>query len=102
MRNKTSWKYFVSVQLLTVLLVRSVGAQNLTQHVDPFIGTDCGGTYPGAALPFGMVQWGPDTTVHNSYGGSYHWPDSLIMDFSITHLSGAGCNNKGDIPFLPV
>ena len=44
--------------------------QNLTQYVNPFIGTaragnrgDSGDTFPGATYPNGMVQWSPDTTT---------------------------------------
>ena len=69
----------------------------LTQYVDPMIGTASGGTFPGAARPFGMVQMGPDTTDHR-----YFWHDDTIADFSTTHMSGAGCNNKGDVQFMPV
>ena len=50
---------------------------NLTQFVNPFIGTDDsnspnpvpggagGSTYPGPVLPFGMVQLSPDTDVRD-------------------------------------
>ena len=32
-------------------------ADDYTQYVNPFIGTDfTGNTYPGAQVPFGMVQ----------------------------------------------
>ena len=66
--------------------------------VDPFIGTAGGGnTFPGATLPFGMIQWSPDT-------GSDAWYDygkRSIYGFSLTHISGAGCPLYGDIPVLP-
>src|SRR5436305_4052784 len=70
---------------------------NLTQFVNPIIGTDTGGTNPGAALPFGMVQMSPDSLDHR-----YFYPDPTISDFSVTHMSGAGCNNKGDVQFMPI
>ena len=70
---------------------------NLTQYVDTLIGTAAGGTFPGAATPFGMVQIGPDTPDHR-----YYYPDDTIADFSTTHMSGAGCNNKGDVQFMPI
>ena len=76
--------------------VADAAAVNLTQYVDPLIGTDIGATTPAAATPFGMVQIGPDTPDHG-----YHYPDRTIADFSATHMSGAGCNNKGDVQFLP-
>jgi predicted alpha-1,2-mannosidase len=76
--------------------------------VDPFVGTGSGGavvgdvdTFPGAALPFGMVQFSPDTTSRPA-GGGYSYADNAISGFSLTHLSGAGCAVAGDIPFLPL
>src|SRR5438045_9640464 len=59
---------------------------DLAQYVNPFVGTDNdGNTFPGATVPFGMVQWSPDTTAN----GFYHYRDSKIRGFSLTHLSGA-------------
>ncbi|HEV2214107.1 MAG TPA: GH92 family glycosyl hydrolase [Terracidiphilus sp.] len=66
--------------------------------VQPIIGTEGGGnTFPGAALPFGMVQWSPDTNADAWY---YHKQDRLY-GFSLTHLSGAGCPLYGDFGLLP-
>ncbi len=78
-------------------------------HVHVFAGTRPGpGTFggghdfPGAALPFGMVQWSPDTTPADRNGrGGYDYRDSHVKGFSLTHLSGAGCALYGDFPFLP-
>jgi predicted alpha-1,2-mannosidase len=74
---------------------------DLTQDVNPFVGTDGGGaTFPGADAPFGMVQWSPDT---NSWSpGGYAYGNSTIKGFSLTHLSGTGCLIYQDIPFMPV
>lgn len=58
-----------------------------------------GETFPGATVPFGMVQWSPDT-VKFAYSG-YAYDDQRIRGFSLTHLSGAGCSQYGDLPFLP-
>ena len=81
--------------------------------VNPFVGTDAsaanfgtgggaGNTYPGATVPFGMVQWSPDTLQDDvSYVGGYAWNDKRIRGFGLTHLSGAGCALYGDLPFLP-
>ncbi|MBN2183757.1 MAG: GH92 family glycosyl hydrolase [Candidatus Krumholzibacteriota bacterium] len=68
------------------------------------IGTDGHGhTYPGATLPFGMVQLSPDTRLTGWDGCSaYHYSDSLIYGFSHTHLSGTGCSDYGDILLMPV
>jgi putative alpha-1,2-mannosidase len=69
--------------------------------VNPFIGTSDGGnTFPGADAPFGMVQWSPDTTSRPP-GGGYYYGDSAITGFSLTHLSGPGCDAAGDVPILP-
>ncbi|MCK4991170.1 MAG: glycoside hydrolase family 92 protein, partial [Bacteroidales bacterium] len=58
--------------------------QDLTKYVDPFIGTGGHGhTYPGATVPFGMVQISPDTRMENWDGSSgYHYSDNTIMGFS--------------------
>lgn len=77
---------------------------SLTDYVDPFIGTGGHGhTYPGASMPFGMVQLSPDTRLEGWDGCSgYHYSDTLIFGFSHTHLSGTGCSDYGDILFMPV
>jgi predicted alpha-1,2-mannosidase len=66
--------------------------------VNPIIGTDGdGNTFPGATLPFGMIQWSPDTNTNALY---YHH-DKQITGFSLTHISGAGCSLYGDFAVLP-
>src|SRR3954468_5379363 len=88
---------------------------NLTHYVNPFIGTansplpdylggnGSGNTYPGATLPFGMIQWSPDT--EKGFGkderSSYLYADTAIRGFSLTHLSGPGCPVFGDVPIMP-
>lgn len=83
-----------------------------TTLVDPFVGTapgapdfhtggGAGNTFPGAARPFGMVQWSPDTTPAASMSGGYGWNDSTITGFSVRHLSGPGCAVYGDVPIMP-
>ncbi|MGV9251202.1 GH92 family glycosyl hydrolase [Streptomyces sp. NPDC003697] len=70
----------------------------LTDLVNPFIGTENeGNTYPGAAVPFGMVQFSPDTG-HNT---GYDHTQNHIRGFSLVHLSGVGCGLGGDLPVLP-
>ncbi|MEU3738132.1 GH92 family glycosyl hydrolase [Streptomyces sp. NPDC032198] len=70
----------------------------LTDLVNPFIGTENeGNTYPGAAVPFGMVQFSPDTGHNTGYDHS----DTHIRGFSTVHLSGVGCGLGGDLPVLP-
>lgn len=74
-----------------------------TRYVDPFIGTGGHGhTYPGAVVPFGMVQASPDTRLSGWDGCSgYHYSDSVLYGFSHTHLSGTGASDYGDILFMP-
>ena len=76
---------------------------NLTNYVNPFIGTGGHGhTYPGATLPFGMMQLSPDTRLDGWDGCSgYHYSDSYIYGFSHTHLSGTGVSDYGDILLMP-
>lgn len=70
----------------------------LTDLVNPFIGTQNeGNTYPGAAVPFGMVQFSPDTGHNTGYDHS----QNHIRGFSLVHLSGVGCGLGGDLPVLP-
>ena len=73
--------------------------------VDPFIGTGGHGhTFPGATVPFGMVQLSPDTRNDASWDGcgGYHYDDTLIYGFSHTHLSGTGVSDYGDILIQPI
>ncbi len=58
-----------------------------------------GDTFPGADVPFGMVQWSPDTV--NYVPGGYWYNDNRLRGFSLTHLNGAGCGVYSDIPFMP-
>ncbi|HET8551342.1 MAG TPA: GH92 family glycosyl hydrolase [Gammaproteobacteria bacterium] len=76
--------------------------------VNVFIGTGNGGkvtgnidTFPGAAMPFGMLSWSP-TTKSRPAGGDYFYPDSSIGGFSLTHISGPGCSAAGEVPILPM
>ncbi|HET6645726.1 MAG TPA: GH92 family glycosyl hydrolase [Pyrinomonadaceae bacterium] len=72
-------------------------------YVDPFIGTaGHGHTFPGATVPFGMVQLSPDTRLTGWDGCSgYHYSDDVIYGFSHTHLSGTGISDYGDILLMP-
>ena len=104
-----------SVKLILLLLVLVFGCTkepksrtnnsgtDYTKYVDPFIGTGGHGhTFPGAMVPFGMVQLSPDTRMENWDGSSgYHYSDKTIMGFSHTHLSGTGAPEFCDILFMP-
>ncbi|HRV53728.1 MAG TPA: glycoside hydrolase family 92 protein, partial [Bacteroidia bacterium] len=88
-----------------LFLIQISYAQNFTQYVNPFIGTGGHGhTFPGAAVPFGMVQLSPDTRIDGSWDGcsGYHYSDSVLYGFSHTHLSGTGVSDYGDILLLPL
>lgn len=78
--------------------------KNILEYVDPFIGTGGHGhTYPGATMPFGMVQLSPDTRLTGWDGCSgYHYSDDTIYGFTHTHLSGTGVSDYGDILLMPV
>ena len=91
------------------LIAQTATGAGLADHVQVFAGTrpghdtfGGGHNFPGAAAPFGMVQWSPDTTPADRNGrAGYDYRDSHIKGFSLTHLSGAGCSLYGDFPFMP-
>lgn len=87
--------------IIQILIITSGFAQkNYAQYVNRFIGTGGnGGIVPVAAMPFGMVQLGPDT---RTYSSGYHYNDKNILGFSHIHKSGAGCSDFLDILFLPL
>ncbi|HEY4149086.1 MAG TPA: GH92 family glycosyl hydrolase [Chitinophagaceae bacterium] len=102
--------------LFILLSPLSVFAQqkNLVQYVNPMIGTQrMGHTFPGATVPFGMVQLSPDTdTIPYEKGGKYNpdvykycagyqYDDSTIVGFSHTHFSGTGHSDLGDFLIMP-
>jgi predicted alpha-1,2-mannosidase len=64
--------------------------------------TGGGNTFPGADVPFGEVQWSPDTMPDNNAGGGYSYGDSELWGYSLTHISGPGCGAAGDVPILPM
>ncbi len=78
------------------------------EAVDPFIGTGGEGhTYPGATVPFGMIQLSPDTRIQprtQGYGwaAGYRYDDSTIVGFSHTHFSGSGHSDLGDVLLMPI
>ncbi|HKI69105.1 MAG TPA: glycoside hydrolase family 92 protein, partial [Verrucomicrobiae bacterium] len=96
-------------KFLTVLIglgLFGIRAWALPQPVDeplPLVGTDAHGhAYPGATVPFGMVQLSPDTRIKTWDGCSgYHYSDSTILGFSHTHLSGTGASCLGDVMLMP-
>ena len=83
-------------------------------YVNPFIGTQrMGHVFPGATVPFGMVQLSPDTDTlqyavdgkYNpdvyKYCAGYQYDDKTIVGFSHTHFSGTGHSDLGDFLIMP-
>ncbi|RAR71344.1 GH92 family glycosyl hydrolase [Flavobacterium aciduliphilum] len=92
------------VALVFFFIVTFSFSQNFSHYVNPIIGTSGHGhTYPGATVPFGMVQLSPDTRIDGSWDGcsGYHYDDKIIYGFSHTHLNGTGCSDFGDIMLMP-
>jgi predicted alpha-1,2-mannosidase len=117
----SSIRYFIQFVLTAMLLSSSLEAgepeaRDYSSYVDPMIGTHkMGHTFPGATVPFGMVQLSPDTRhlmmydaedryvreVY-SYCSGYQYADSTIVGFSHTHFSGTGHSDLGDISLMPI
>lgn len=78
--------------------------ERLTDFVNPFIGTDEDGhTFPGAIVPFGMVQLSPDNGDHGyNWCSGYHYSSDKIMGFSHTHYSGTGAESLCDVSVMPL
>ena len=101
----------------TPVFLRAQSNQSLKKpfdYVNPFVGTqEMGHTFPGACVPFGMVQLSPDTDtipyatngVYNKevyrYCAGYQYTDKTIVGFSHTHLSGTGHSDLGDFLIMP-
>lgn len=101
-------KYLISLAIFCCF-VSFTCAQELTRWVDPFIGTGAvesslsGNNYPGATVPFGMVQLSPDTREAPDWAqaSGYDYNDSTIYGFSHTRLSGTGASDFIDILLFP-
>lgn len=93
----------LSTSLVLLLLSTGVFSQSHNQYVDPFIGTSANGhTFPGATVPFGMVQLSPETGNFGwNYCSGYRYEDTTITGFAHTHLSGTGGVDLGDVLFFP-
>ena len=94
-----NYRLITAILLCTALTVRA----QLTQYVNPFVGTDgYGNVYPGAQTPFGGIQISPDTDEHfYDCASGYKWNRNSIQGFSLTHLSGTGIPDMGDFLFMP-
>jgi predicted alpha-1,2-mannosidase len=113
-----------AVAAFAAAVPEAAAAHSLAAYVNPFVGTkgaarnhSPGNTFPGATVPFGMVQWSPDTerltrkaavrlaaAQAPQTGGpkfGYDYGSRTLQGLSLTHMSGAGCPQYGDFPFLP-
>lgn len=99
----------INISALSILVFQTIfsvvmaqeGEKDYTPYVDPFIGADGGGyTFPGPALPSGMVKVGPDCNELTENAG---WDArGNIVGFSHTHINGSGGGCKyGNILFMP-
>ena len=97
--DKTAGIVGIVLFLLSTACLRAGPAD----HVKPLIGTDGHGhVFPGATLPFGMMQLSPDTRDDTWDGCSgYHYSDTSILGFSHNHLSGTGCGDLGNVLLMP-
>jgi predicted alpha-1,2-mannosidase len=84
------------------------GEADPAAYVNPMIGTGNGGAevgsvneFPGPDAPFGMIQWGPNTTVPSDVPWGYYYPESTLTGFSLTRLGGVGCTIFQDFEFQP-
>ena len=107
LKKVKNYSFILTVFLFLGFLLYSCSGdpdqKDYTAFADPSIGTGGHGhTYPGAAMPFGMVQLSPDTREENWDGSSgYHYSDPTIMGFTHTHLSGTGAPEYCDVLLMP-
>jgi len=100
--SASQWFVWIAMSLF---LLDCSQKSDLSNYVNPMVGTGGHGhTFPGATLPFGMVQLSPDTRIDGSWDGcgGYHYSDSSIYGFSHTHLSGTGVSDYGDFMMMPL
>ncbi|MBJ7515627.1 MAG: glycoside hydrolase family 92 protein, partial [Stenotrophomonas sp.] len=109
-RAKRRWILLAAAMLLGPTVAAASAAtvgERAFAAVDPFIGTAGEGhTYPGATVPFGMVQLSPDTRIQPrekayDWAAGYRHDDTSIVGFSHTHFSGSGHSDLGDVLLMP-
>lgn len=102
---------YKKIRIAILIAIASIMGTNCSQKsefnpvdfVNPMVGTDFHGhTFPGAALPGGMVQLSPDTGTEGwDWCSGYHYSDNSVMGFSHLHRSGMGAGDWGDILLMP-
>ena len=107
MTTSTKARYALPLQWLTglmlaCLLALSAQAQDPVDLAEPLLGTEDGrgATFPGAAVPFGLVRLGPDTPLPNNTTG--YVPERPLDGFSHLHVSGTGGPGKYGNIFVTV
>jgi len=101
--GNSAGRAFVLLLIFLTIAFSQTNAQSYSKYVNPFIGTTATGhTFPGATVPFGMVQLSPETGNFGwDYCSGYRYEDSTITGFAHTHLSGTGGIDLGDVLFFP-
>jgi len=100
--------YLIAATLGILMCAPAHAAAGHATSVDPRIGTGGDGhTFPGATVPFGMIQLSPDTAMPDfkhayKWAAGYQYGDSSIMGFSHTHFSGSGHSDLGDVLVMPI
>ena len=110
MKTLSSYNFLICISIVSLFFSCTTNTtsttenQDLTQYVDPYIGTgEHGHVFLGANIPFGLVQLGP-TNISEGWDwvSGYHISDSTIWAFTHLHLSGTGIGDLLDIGFMPV
>lgn len=100
--NKTRQSQYLILYILTVSFFAASPArgQDAVQYAKPIFGTEnFNNCFPGPDMPFGMIQWSPETGLNK---GGYTYTDTQIWDFSLDHVSGAGCQYGENFAFMPL
>ena len=102
-------KSIATFLLATALSSLAADHRDPASYVNPLVGTANGGNvFPGATMPFGMVQFSPEATPVNARRmiaapGGYEYRATALRGFSLTNVEGWGCaGGSGDIPFMPI
>lgn len=107
-RNALLCSCLATLILTSLALPAAQAAEQHAAEVDPRIGTGGDGhLFPGATVPFGMVQLSPDTAMPDfkhayKWAAGYQYGDPTIMGFSHTHFSGSGHSDLGDVLVMPM
>ncbi|BFI95105.1 MAG: GH92 family glycosyl hydrolase [Rhodanobacter sp.] len=103
-----AWLVWAMASSLALSSAAAIAADGHAAAVDPRIGTGGDGhTFPGATVPFGMIQLSPDTAMPDfkhayKWAAGYQYGDPTIMGFSHTHFSGSGHSDLGDVLVMPI